>query len=552
MSAPRSVPGRGHLRRDAADQSTHSISASPAIRGLGTLLATLAFPFVRERLMASKSLWMDVDVMPAAGSLPGDLVCDVAVIGSGIAGLSTAYELCKRGKSVAVIDRGPIAGGMTARTSAHLAPLCDDLVSEMIKIKGQDATKLFCESQATAIDRIEHIQKSEGIGCDFRRLDGYLFQGRDMPADVIDQELEAVRSIGAPVHRLVGVPLAGCDKRHVLRYPRQATFHPLQYLAGVAKVCHDKGVDFFRDTTVEEISDDGGVVLVKTARGTIRAQHAVVATNSSISDRFAIHTKTAPYRTYVMAFEIKRGALPDALYWDTEEPYHYVRLQPGPDRTDTVLVGGEDHKSGQADDADERFERLEAWARDLIPDLGEETHRWSGQVLDTVDYAGFIGRDPGGTNIYVAMGDSGQGLTHGVAGALLNTALILGEQHPWQKLYSPSRVPLKAAKNFVMENVTAVKSFVEYVAPGEVGSLDELAPGQGAVIRRGLEKIAAYRDKDGGLHLNSASCSHVGCHLHWNSYEVCWDCPCHGSIFDIDGTPLNAPAIGSLSAVKKG
>ncbi|WP_441235457.1 FAD-dependent oxidoreductase [Bradyrhizobium sp. 930_D9_N1_4] len=499
--------------------------------------------------MTSNSLWMDTLVMPAAGSLGGDAQCDVAVIGSGIAGISTAYELCKRGKSVMVIDRGRISGGMTSRTSAHLAPLCDDLVSEMTKIKGIEATRLFCESQAAAVDRIEAVQKQEAIDCDFRRLDGYLFQGRDMPADVIDQEMDAVRAVGAAVHRLVGVPFSGCEHRHVLRYPRQATFHPLKYLAGVAKACHDRGVQFFRDSPVDEVIEDGGGVLVKTARGRIVARHAVVATNSSISDRFAIHTKTAPYRTYVIAFAIPRGALPDALYWDTEEPYHYVRLQPGADKLDYLLVGGEDHKSGQADDAAERFARLEAWARELIPALGEETHRWSGQVLDTVDYAGFIGRDPGCKNIYIAMGDSGQGLTHGVAGAMLNTALIMGETHPWQELYEPGRVPLKAAKNFVMENSTAVKNFAEYIAPGEISSVDDLKRGQGAILRRGLDKIAAYRDERGELHLNSAACSHVGCHLHWNSFETCWDCPCHGSMFDIEGVPINAPAVGRLKRV---
>jgi Rieske Fe-S protein len=310
-------------------------------------------------------------------------------------------------------------------------------------------------------------------------------------------------------------------------------------------------VTFYANSPVEEVGEEEGIVTVKVARGAIRAKYAVVATNSSISDRFAIHTKTAPYRTYVMAFEIERGALLDALYWDTEEPYHYVRLQPGPGQTDYVLIGGEDHKSATADDADIRFGKLEARARSLISALGKETHRWSGQVLETVDYAGFIGRDPGGSNIFVAMGDSGQGLTHGVMGAMLNTGLILGEDHPWKDLYAPGRIPLKAAKNFVVENTTAIKSFAEYVAPGEIGSLDELKPGHGAIVRRGLEKIAAYRDSDGGLHLNSASCSHVGCHLHFNSFETCWDCPCHGSMFSVDGCPINAPAIGPLGEIKE-
>jgi len=501
--------------------------------------------------MTSKSLWMDIDVAPDAEVLDGVHECDVAVIGSGIAGLSTAYELCKRDKSVIVIDRGHICGGMTSRTSAHLAPLCDDLVSEMIKIRGNEATKLFCDSQAAAVDRIEEIQKKQKIDCEFRRLDGYLFQGRDMPADIIDQEMDAVREIGAPVHRMMGVPLMGCEDCPVLRYPRQATFHPLKYLAGIAKTCSESGVTFFRDSPVEEVTEDDGVVTVKTGRGVIRAQHAVVATNSSISDRFAIHTKTAPYRTYVVTFEISRGALPDALYWDTEDPYHYVRLQPGPANTDYVLVGGEDHKSGEADDADERFRKLENWARGLISGLGKETHRWSGQVLDTIDYAGFIGRDPGGKNIYVAMGDSGQGLTHGVAGAMLNTGLIFGEDHPWRQIYAPGRVPLKAAKNFLTENVTALKSFAEYIAPGEIASVGDIKRGQGGIVRRGLEKIAAYRDETGGLHLNSASCTHVGCHLHWNSFETCWDCPCHGSMFDVGGEPINAPAIGPLAKVEE-
>jgi glycine/D-amino acid oxidase-like deaminating enzyme/nitrite reductase/ring-hydroxylating ferredoxin subunit len=500
--------------------------------------------------MTSKSLWMDIDVAPDNGVLDGVHECDVAVIGSGIAGISTAYELCEQGKSVIVIDRGRICGGMTSRTSAHLAPLCDDLVSEMTKIKGLEATKLFCDSQAAAVDRIEEIQKKEKIDCDFRRLDGYLFQGRDMPEDMIDQELDAVREVGAPVERLMGVPFNNCEDRHVLRYPKQATFHPLKYLAGVAEVCGKNGVGFFRDSPAEEVTEDDGMITVRTARGVIHARHAVVATNSSISDRFAIHTKTAPYRTYVITFEIKRGALPDALYWDTEDPYHYVRLQPGPKNTDYVLIGGEDHKSGEADDAENRFARLEEWARAMISALGKETHRWSGQVLDTVDYAGFIGRDPGGKNIYVAMGDSGQGLTHGAAGAMLNAGLILKGQHPWEKLYAPGRVPLKASKNFISENTTALKSFAEYVAAGEIGSADELKAGQGAIVRRGLKKIAAYRDEKGALHLNSASCTHVGCHLHWNSFETCWDCPCHGSMFNVNGQPINAPAIGPLARIE--
>ena len=499
--------------------------------------------------MTSKSLWMSIAVAPKAVPVKGNERCDVVVVGSGIAGLSTAYELSQRGRSVIVIDRGPIAGGMTARTSAHLAPLCDDLMSEMQKIKGEDQSRLFYESQAAAVDRIEEIQKSEGIDCDFRRLDGYLFQGDDMPADVIDEELDAVRAAGASVERLVGVPLSGCDSRHALRYPRQATFHPLKYLAGVADACVKRGVRFFADTAADEIVEENGAVTVKTAGGLIRAGHAVVATNASIVDRVALHSKTSPYRTYVIGFAIDRGALPDALYWDTEEPYHYVRLQPGDNGTDFVLVGGEDHKSGEADDADKRFKRLEQWARAKMPMLKDITHRWSGQVLDTIDYAGFIGKNPGSEYIYVATGDSGQGLTHGVMGAMLNATLVTGGKSDWAELYAPDRKPLKAAKNWVMENSTALKNLAEYVTLGELSSVNELEPGQGAITREGLNQIAAYRDANGNMHQHSAACTHLGCHLHWNSFESCWDCPCHGSIFGPEGQVLNAPAISGLTPI---
>jgi glycine/D-amino acid oxidase-like deaminating enzyme/nitrite reductase/ring-hydroxylating ferredoxin subunit len=499
----------------------------------------------------SRSLWMEVKVAPNAGRLDGDKTCDTVIIGSGIAGLSTAYELAIEGQRVIVIDRGPIAGGVTARTSAHLAPLCDDLTSAMIGLRGEEASRLFYESQAAAVDRIEAIQKREQIDCDFRRLDGYLFQALNTDSKIIDNELDAVRKVGAPVHRLVGVPFAHCENQHVLRYPRQGTFHPLKYLSGLTAIIEKKGGVFFSGTTVRQIEEqEDRSVLVTADGGKISAQAAVVASNSPINDRFALHSKMAPYRTYAMAFSIRRGAIPDALYWDTLDPYHYVRLQPGEDRMDYLIVGGADHKTGEADDADLRFEALEAWTRNLVPAAKGVTHRWSGQVLDTIDYAAFIGRNPGNDHVYVHTGDSGQGITHGVVGALINSALILGADAKWAGVYDPARMTPSATGNFRRENMTAVKNFAEYLAPGELPSLQDLKPGQGAIVREGLGKIAAYRDDSGRLFERSAACTHLGCHLHWNSFETCWDCPCHGSQFAIDGAPLNAPAVSPLSEVK--
>jgi glycine/D-amino acid oxidase-like deaminating enzyme len=240
----------------------------------------------------SRSLWMDIAVAPEASSLSGDRTCDTVIIGAGIAGISTAYELATQGQKVIVIDRGKIAGGITARTTAHLAPLCDDLTSEMIKLRGEDISKAFYESQAAAIDRIEEIQQKHGIECDFRRLDGFLFQALDTDSKIIDDELDAVRKVGAPVHRTVGVALEHCDGQHALKYPRQATFHPLKYLRGLAEDVASHQGEFYADTTVIEIAEnEDGTITVKSDGGLVTAKAAVVATNSPISNLFALILK---------------------------------------------------------------------------------------------------------------------------------------------------------------------------------------------------------------------------------------------------------------------
>lgn len=498
----------------------------------------------------SRSIWMDTAVAPDADPLHDDASADVAVIGAGIAGLSIAYELAREGLSVIVLDRGAIAGGMTARTTAHLAPICDDSLSELLSMRGEELARGFQESQQAAVDRIESIQREEEISCDFRRLDGVLFAATPDDLSILDDEVEAAQTIGVAVRRETGLPFAGCDEAEHLRYPGQAAFHPLKYVAGLCTAIGRKGGRVHPHSPAVEIREaEDGVVLRLANERRVTAGYAVVATNSPITDRVAIHTKQAPYRTYAMAFRIARGRLPDALYWDTLDPYHYVRLTPGEDGSDIVIVGGEDHKSGTADDAEERFAALEVWMRGLLPDLGAEVTRWSGQVMDTLDYAGFIGLDPGSRRIFVATGDSGQGMTHGVVASLLVPDLIAGRANPWAQVYDPSRKPLKAAATYLQENATALKSFAEYVAPGERPSVDELGPGEGAIVREGLRKIAAYRDEAGTLHRRSAACTHTGCHLHWNGFERCWDCPCHGSHFSPEGAVLSGPAITPLASV---
>ena len=495
----------------------------------------------------TRSIWADTAVAPDAAPLGNDAEADTVVIGSGIAGLSTAYELAEQGHRVVVLDRGAIGTGMTARTTAHLTSISDDGFDTLINVRGEENARLFYQSHSASIDRIEAIQERLGISCDFRRLEGLLFPEIGGKSSDLDAHFQAARQLGVKVTDNHGLPFKGQESTRYLTYADQATFHPLKYLRGLAEAIQKNEGQLYASTPVTSTDENDGGVVVGTEGGQrVRARFAVVATNSPMNNIVAIHTKEAPYRTYAMAFLIPRGTLPDQLYWDTADPYHYVRLSPGPGNTDYLIVGGADHKTGEADDGNVRFEGIEAWTRSLVPNLGRETHRWSGQVLEPVDHSGFIGRNPGRDNVFVVTGDSGQGITHGVVGSLVISDLIIKGVSPWLALYEPSRITPSSIKTYISENVTTLKEFAQYLAPGELNSFDELTPGQGAIIRSGLRKVAAYRDVHGTLFKCSARCTHVGCHIHWNSLEICWDCPCHGSQFAPGGEVLNAPAVSPL------
>jgi glycine/D-amino acid oxidase-like deaminating enzyme/nitrite reductase/ring-hydroxylating ferredoxin subunit len=502
----------------------------------------------------SISCWMDQGPPIEAPPLLADKSCDVVVIGSGIAGMSTAYELSRCGKSVIVIDRGRIGRGMTSRTTAHLATELDDFYSELIRVRGEDEARLYHDSQVAAVNRIEAICRDEGIEADFRRVDGYLVPTEEGPISDLQEEYDACRSIGVEVEWADRAPIPGHDSGRCLRFPNQARFHPTKYLAGLARAITASGGRLYSDTVHvgDEETEDG--VEITTERGpVIRAKAAVFATNSPTNDKVAIHSKQLPDRTYAIAGRVPKGSVPDALVWDTYEAYHYVRIQELSEVEDLLIVGGEDHRSGEANDMADRFQRLAEWTQKRYPMFGKVEYRWSGQVLEPIDFMPFSGRNPGNTNIYIHTGDSGQGITNGVAGSLTILPLIIGEDSRYSWLFDPGRKPLTSTASigeFVRGQAGAAKNLAEHLGPGELGSLDELKRGEGGIIRRGLAKVAAYRDQSGAVIERSASCTHLGCIVHWNGFERCWDCPCHGSQFAPDGAVLNGPAVKPLAEVE--
>ena len=279
----------------------------------------------------------------------------------------------------------------------------------------------------------------------------------------------------------------------------------------------------------------------------------MVATNSPVNDRYVIHTKQAAYMTYVIGARVPRGSVTRALYWDTPNPYHYIRVESvrgDQNEHDVLIVGGEDHKTGQADDANKRFAALERWTRARFPMIEEVEFQWSGQVMEPVDSLAFIGRNPmDELNVFIATGDSGNGMTHGTIAGILLTDLISGRENAWETLYDPTRKTLRALPKFAQENLNVAAQFTDLVTAGDVDSLDEIKPGQGAIIRRGSKKVAVYRDEAGAIHQRSAVCVHLGCVVDWNSKEKTWDCPCHGSRYAADGKVFQGPANSDLPPV---
>jgi glycine/D-amino acid oxidase-like deaminating enzyme/nitrite reductase/ring-hydroxylating ferredoxin subunit len=500
------------------------------------------------------SVWMATGDVPEGRPLTSDASADVCVVGAGIAGLTVGYLLAREGRSVVVIDDGPVAGGETARTTAHLSNALDDRYKELERLHGERGARLAAESHTAAIDFIEETVESEQIDCDFRRLDGYLFAAPGQSTEQLGEELRAAHRAGlTEVEYVERVPYDGFDFGNALRFPYQGQFHILKYMSGLARAFTRLGGRLHTQTHADKIEGGERARVTTSAGHTITAGAVVVATNSPVSDVVSIHTKQAPYRTYVVGARVPHGSVPRMLLWDTEDPYHYVRLQTvyddaGAATHDVLIVGGEDHKTGQAEDFEERFRRLREWTRERFAAAKEFEFEWSGQVMETTDGLAFIGPDPSGAaNVYVVTGDSGHGMTHGTIAGLLLRDLILGRGNKWATLYNPSRVWPSATRDFVTENLNVAAQYADLLTGGEVSSPDEVAAGSGAILRRGLTKLAVYRDDSGALHQHSAICTHLGCVVAFNDREKSWDCPCHGSRFSpTDGHVLNGPAIEGL------
>lgn len=405
----------------------------------------------------SESSWFKDTVQPAKfEKLSENISVDVAIVGGGIAGVTTAYLISKSGKSVALLEDGYIGSGETGRTTAHITHALDDRYYNIEKNHGTDSAKIAAASHTSAIDFIDRTVREEGIDCAFSRLNGYLFLDPTDNKSSLDKEIAALRNAGISTAKIESKsPLESKDTSPCICFQDQAQFQPMLYLTAIAnRMSQNNEVKIFTETHAQEIQTVNSTNVIKTNTGySVTAKDVVLATNAPIIDKVSkIYDKQVAYRTYVVAAEIKKNSIPSALYWDTGnqnskdhvKPYHYVRIQQtGNENNDLLIVGGEDHKTGSPNDRndfDTKFRNLETWMRKIFSVDGQVVYNWSGQVMEPLDGLAIIGPNPGkDKNIYIATGDSGNGITHGTIAGIILHDLIVGKDNPWAELYNPNR-----------------------------------------------------------------------------------------------------------------
>ncbi|MEV7196466.1 FAD-dependent oxidoreductase [Streptomyces sp. NPDC093510] len=495
-----------------------------------------------------ESYWMETSASTSYPPLAEDIEVDVAVVGGGVAGLSTAWELARDGRSVAVLEADRIAAGVTGNTTAKLTALHSLVYERLRRTRGPEGARLYAESQQRAVEHVASVCAELGVDCDLERAPAFTYTTRADRTDELRAEAAAAREAGlaATYTEETGLPfpVAGA-----VRVEDQAQFHPRSYLLALADDLRARGGVIHERTRITGLRDGSPCTVTSESGHTVTARAVVIATHYPVFDRALLFARLSPRRELVVAAPLAPGQDPGGMYITQEEGKRSVRTAPyGGDGGRLLIVTGDSFTPGTGDAA-AGFVALDTWMRERF-DVGETAYRWAAQDNDVTDSVPMVGPfHPGARHTYVATGFGGWGMSGGVMAGQLLAKLIGGEKSPWAELYDPRRLwsTVREMPSLLSQQAEVARHFIgDRLRTTHVDSVDDIPAGAGAVVRVEGRRCAVHRDKSGALHAVSARCTHLGCLVAFNAAETTWECPCHGSRFATDGSVLQGPATRPL------
>lgn len=493
------------------------------------------------------SFWLDSTPKTNYPPLVDDISVDVAIVGGGMAGISSAYLLVQEGLRVAVIEADHILQGTTAYTTAKLSSLHGLIYDKIIKQMGEEQARLYAEANETAINFVAKIVEQEKIDCDFSWQSAYLYTQEKKYIEKIERELKAAKQSGIDAHYVTRLDLP-LSIKGALRFDNQAQFHPRKYLLALADKITEKGGHIFEHSKAVDIRGDGPFVVLTHQGKKVSADYVIMATHYPFHILPGLYvSRIYQEREYAIVLKAKES-FPGGMYINAEDPARSLRGLPTPDG-DRILIVGEKHRTGHGENLTEHYKNLMKFAREHFT-VEEFPYYWSTQDCTTLDKIPYIGRiSKKKQNIFIATGFRKWGMTHSTIAALMFRDQIINGRSPWQGLYNPSRdVTLNAAASFVANSSLLAFDFIsgKLMRGKEVYAL---SPGEAVVANMDGRRVGIYMDLEKNLHRVDTTCTHLGCEVQWNDAEISWDCPCHGSRYDVDGNPIEGPTLKPLTKI---
>ena len=497
-----------------------------------------------SELTVNPSLWMATSEWPKRPVLRGDMTAQAVVIGSGITGLTAARLLTEQGLTVAVIESRRVCSGVTGLTTAKVTALQSTIYTDLSASWGDEVAAAYAAANLEGLEMIRRRVNDEGIECDLRAAPAYTYAERADSLHVIEAEVEAARRAGLDVELTSETDLP-FEIAGAARLDDQAQIHPRNYCLGLMRGILAGGGAVLEDTTALDI--DAGSGTVTTDRGTISAAVIVVASHVPFADTGLYTARMMASRSYAVAFR-HQGTSLSGMHISVDEPIRSLRAT----GDGHIIVAGEAHPVGEEEDTRLRYEALESWALERFENP-EVDYRWSAHDYRSVDGLPFVGPLGSSGRVFMATGFAKWGMANGSIAAAIMADLAMGRENRWADVFDSKRLALKqAAPDLLKANARVVKSLVtDRVLAGELPDVSELARGAGAVVSLDGEKVAAFRDDEGSIHAVSPICTHLRCQVEFNNAERTWDCPCHGSRFDVDGTVIHGPAVKDLASLAR-